>query len=182
MPNPKGALVDGQLVRILVEIGTPEEKVVVPQSALIADQQGIYVFVVEDGKAAVRRIKVGGESGADVVVEQGLSGGEQVIVEGLQGVRPGAAVLATPLTANHRRELTMLSAVFVDRPRLAIVIALVTTIAGLVALFSDSDRAVSRHRSAAGLGHHALSRRIGSGSWMRPSPSRSKRRSSASTR
>ena len=34
-----------------------------PQAALIADQAGIYVFVVEDGKAAVRRVKIGGESG-----------------------------------------------------------------------------------------------------------------------
>jgi membrane fusion protein (multidrug efflux system) len=97
MPNANGALVDNQLVRIVVEIGTPDEKVVVPQSALIADQEGTYVFVVEAGKAVVKRIKVGGESGADVVVEQGISGGEQVIAEGLQSVRPGAAVLATPL-------------------------------------------------------------------------------------
>ena len=97
IPNPKGALVDNQLLRIMVEIGLPDEKVVVPQSALIADQEGTYVFVVEAGKAAVKRVKVGAESGADVVLEQGLSGGEQVIAEGLQGVRPGAAVLATPL-------------------------------------------------------------------------------------
>ena len=55
MPNPEGALIDGQLVRVALEAGTPEEKVVVPQAALIADQQGVYVFVVEDGKAAVRR-------------------------------------------------------------------------------------------------------------------------------
>lgn len=97
MPNPKGALVDNQLVRVGVEIGTPEEKVVVPQSALIADQEGTYIFIVEGGKAAVRRIKPGGESGADIVVEEGLAGGEQVIAEGLQSVRPGMPVLATPL-------------------------------------------------------------------------------------
>jgi membrane fusion protein, multidrug efflux system len=95
--NPKGGLIDGQLVRIVLESGAPEEKVVVPQSALIADQQGVYVFVVEGGKAAVKRLKVGGEIGANVVVDQGLSGGEQVIVEGLQGVRPGIPVRAAPL-------------------------------------------------------------------------------------
>jgi membrane fusion protein (multidrug efflux system) len=53
---------------------------------------------VEDGKAAIRRIKIGDEVGTDVVVEDGLSGGEQVIVEGLQAMRPGAPVRATPLT------------------------------------------------------------------------------------
>ncbi|MGO9390414.1 efflux RND transporter periplasmic adaptor subunit [Rhodoblastus sp.] len=96
-PNPDSTLVDGQLVRVNLESGKPEEKVVVPQAALIADQEGLYVFVVEDGKAAVKRVKTGAESGAGVVVEQGLSGGEQVIVQGLQGVRPGAAVRANPL-------------------------------------------------------------------------------------
>jgi len=97
MPNPKGALTDSQLVRVLIESGAPEQKVVIPQAALIADQGGIYVFVVEDGKAAVRRVKVGAEIGPDIVIEDGLSGGEQVIVEGLQSVRPGAPIRATPL-------------------------------------------------------------------------------------
>jgi membrane fusion protein, multidrug efflux system len=96
-PNPDGILIDGQLVQVILESGSPEEKILVPQAALIADQAGIYVFVVEDGKAVVKRIKVGAEIGADVVVEQGLKGGEQVIVQGLQGVRPGAQVQAAPL-------------------------------------------------------------------------------------
>lgn len=96
-PNPNSTLVDGQLVRVNLESGKPEEKVIVPQAALIADQEGVYVFVVEDGKAAVKRVKTGAEAGVGVVVEQGLSGGEQVIVQGLQGVRPGVAVRANPL-------------------------------------------------------------------------------------
>jgi membrane fusion protein, multidrug efflux system len=96
--NPAGTLIDGQLVSVTLEAGTPEEKVVVPQAALIADQEGIYLFVVEDGKAAVRRVKPGGESGPNVVIDEGLKGGEQVIVEGLQGVRPGLAVQARPAT------------------------------------------------------------------------------------
>jgi membrane fusion protein (multidrug efflux system) len=97
VPNPKNGLIDGQLVTVEVNIGTPEQKVVVPQSALIADQEGVYVFVVENGKAVMKRVTPGGPSGTGVVIEQGLSGGEQVIVEGLQSVRPGAAVVANPV-------------------------------------------------------------------------------------
>src|SRR5262252_7443021 len=97
IPNPNGRLIDGQLVRVNLASEATEEKVVIPQAALIADQEGVYVFVVEDGKAVVKRVKSGGESGANVVIEAGLSGGEPVIVEGLQGVRPGIAVRATPL-------------------------------------------------------------------------------------
>ena len=95
-PNPKGTLTDGQLVRVDVQSGAQDEKVVVPQAALIADQQGIYVFVVEDGKAQVRRLKTGGDVAGNVIVEEGLSGGEQVVVEGMQNLRPGAPVTATP--------------------------------------------------------------------------------------
>jgi membrane fusion protein (multidrug efflux system) len=101
-PNPGDQLTDGQLVRVILESGAPQETVVVPQSALIADQEGVYVFVVEDGKAVVKRIKVGSESGTDTVVLGGLSGNEQVIVEGLQGVRPGALVKASPVTPLNR--------------------------------------------------------------------------------
>lgn len=103
MPNPAGLLIDGQLVSVVLEAGQPVEQVVVPQAALIADQQGIYVFVVEDGKAAVKRVKVGAEVGPDVVIEQGLQGGEQVIVEGLQSVRPGQPVQASPMPASLKR-------------------------------------------------------------------------------
>jgi membrane fusion protein, multidrug efflux system len=96
-PNPKGVLIDGQLVTVNLESGQPQEQVVVPQAALITDQQGVYVFIVEDGKVAIRRLKPGGAAGEDVIVSEGLSGGEQVIVDGLQTIRAGMAVKATPV-------------------------------------------------------------------------------------
>ncbi len=97
MPNPKGVLIDGQLVTVEVEVGRPQEKVVVPQSALIADQGGVYVFVVEDGKAVQKRVKPGSSSGTGVVIDEGLAGGELVIVDRLQAVRPGLPVRAVPI-------------------------------------------------------------------------------------
>jgi membrane fusion protein, multidrug efflux system len=97
VPNPNAVLIDGQLVTAEVEVGRPQEKVVVPQSALIADQGGVYVFVVEDGKAVQKRVKTGGTSGTGVVIDEGLAGGELVIVDRLQAVRPGTAVTAQPV-------------------------------------------------------------------------------------
>jgi membrane fusion protein, multidrug efflux system len=99
-PNPKGSLIDGQLVNVTLEGEKPKEQIVVPQAALISDQQGLYVFIVEDGKVAIRRIKTGGATGEDVVVTEGLSGGELVIVEGLQTLRPGMSVQATPVASS----------------------------------------------------------------------------------
>jgi membrane fusion protein (multidrug efflux system) len=98
-PNPESSLIDGQFVRVRVDLegGSVKEQVVVPQAALIADQEGVYVFVVEDGKAVVKRVKPSKETGTGVVVQSGLNGGEEVIVQGLQAVRPGAPVRATPL-------------------------------------------------------------------------------------
>ena len=96
MPNPTGALIDGQLVRVSVEAEKPVEKVLVPQSALIVDQQGTYVFTVTDGKAVVARVKLGGESGPYAIVEDGLKGGEQVVVQGMESLRPGSPVIASP--------------------------------------------------------------------------------------
>jgi membrane fusion protein (multidrug efflux system) len=96
-PNPSGALTDDQLVKVHVESIAPEESVSIPQAALISDQQGVYVFVVKDGKAEVRRVTPGGGIGVNVIIKEGLSGGEQVIVDGLQSVRAGMPVRATPM-------------------------------------------------------------------------------------
>ena len=97
LPNADGILVDGQLVQVAVSADKAQERVVIPQVALIADQEGPYVFVAENGKATVRRLKLGQNSGASVIVESGLSGGELVVIGGAQSLRPGAAVRATPV-------------------------------------------------------------------------------------
>jgi membrane fusion protein, multidrug efflux system len=95
-PNLGGQLIDGQLVRVSVEADKPDEKVLVPQTALIVDQQGTYVLLAIDGKAAVQRVKLGGESGPYAIVDDGLKGGEQVITEGMESLRPGSPVVASP--------------------------------------------------------------------------------------
>jgi membrane fusion protein (multidrug efflux system) len=97
VPNPKGVLVDGQLLQASVEEEKPVERILVPQAALIADQEGVYVFIVEGGKAVIRRVKVGGDTGPNAIITDGLKGGEQVVVEGLGSLRPGASVLASPV-------------------------------------------------------------------------------------
>ncbi len=95
--NPDRVLIDGQLVTVVLEAGDPVEKPVAPQQALLADQGGLYVFTVEDGKAAVRRVRTGGTLGADMVIEEGLAAGDLVVVEGIERLRPGAAVAAQPI-------------------------------------------------------------------------------------
>ncbi len=95
--NPNRILVDGQLVRVRVAAAQTQDQVVVPQAAILADQQGAYVFTVVDGKATVTRIRLGAAEGTDVVVQDGLKGGEQLIVVGIESLRPGIAVTPVPV-------------------------------------------------------------------------------------
>ena len=97
LPNPDGLLVDGQYVGVVVQSGEPESAILIPQSALQVDQQGLYVLIVDaEGKAQVRRVKTGQTKGAEIAVTQGLNAGDLVIVEGIQGVTPGQPVKAAP--------------------------------------------------------------------------------------
>ncbi|MFY9973437.1 MAG: efflux RND transporter periplasmic adaptor subunit [Chromatiaceae bacterium] len=97
LPNPDGILVDGQYVGVTAQVGEPQSAILIPQSALQLDQQGVFVMVVDaEGKAQVRRIQAGREVGPDIVVTQGLEEGDVVITEGVQKIRPGQVVSATP--------------------------------------------------------------------------------------
>ena len=78
-PNPQRVLVDGQYVRLQVEDAQPQQALLVPQRALLNDQGGSYVFVVDsDGKAQTKRIKRGATEGSDIVVVEGLRAGDRV--------------------------------------------------------------------------------------------------------
>jgi membrane fusion protein (multidrug efflux system) len=57
------------------------------------------MVVDEEKKAQVRRIRTAQQTGADVVVTEGLKEGELVITEGVQKIRPGQVVSATPAQA-----------------------------------------------------------------------------------
>lgn len=97
-PNPDRILLPGQFVEVVVRGTEPVSALVVPQSAVQTDQTGQFVLTVDaDGRAEVRQVTMGQRDGQDWVVEQGLEEGEQVIVQGLQRVRPGQTVSAVPL-------------------------------------------------------------------------------------
>lgn len=90
-------LIDGQFVNVLVEGAEPVQAIVVPRAAVAQDQGGSFVFVVnEEGVAQRRPVRLGRSTPALAVVEDGLREGEQVISEGLQRVRPGQPVQASP--------------------------------------------------------------------------------------
>ncbi len=97
LPNPEGILVDGQYVGVVVQSDEPESAILIPQSALQVDQQGLFVLIVDaDSQARVRRVETGPTKGSEIAVIKGLQEGDLVITEGIQKVRPGQTVKATP--------------------------------------------------------------------------------------
>jgi membrane fusion protein (multidrug efflux system) len=93
-------LIDGQFVTVYVEGVEPVLAITVPRSAVLQDQQGSYVFIVDnEGKAQRRNLRLGRSTPQVAVVESGLNPGDKVIVEGIQRVRPGQQVNATPAAA-----------------------------------------------------------------------------------
>ncbi len=91
--NPDGVLLPGQYVTVLVSCKEGRKLPVIPQSAVLEDREGRFVFVVDsESKVQQRRIETGPTLGTRWAVEKGLSAGELVIVQGVQKVKPGSVV------------------------------------------------------------------------------------------
>ncbi len=92
-------LADGEFVTVLLQGVQPVTVLAIPRAAVLSDQQGDYVYVVDaQNKAQIRRIQQGQSTPALAVVTNGLQEGELVIAEGLQRARPGEVVSPAPAT------------------------------------------------------------------------------------
>jgi membrane fusion protein, multidrug efflux system len=90
--NPELALLPGQFVRVRVIAGT-RQAMVVPQTAVMQNEGGRFVWIVgADGKALQRPIRAGSWLGSEWIVLEGLKPGDAVIVDNLVRLRPGIAV------------------------------------------------------------------------------------------
>jgi membrane fusion protein (multidrug efflux system) len=103
--NPALRVLPGQFVKVQVLAGQVQG-FLVPQAAVAENEQGRMVWVVRDGQAQPAPIQTGGWLGSDWVVTGGLKAGDQVIVDNLMKLRPGAPVAvqspapAAPVSAN----------------------------------------------------------------------------------
>ena len=103
-PNPENILLPGMFVRTELPQGTMEKALLVPQRAVMREANGTpYVYVVEDGKIAIRRLVTHRTQGQNWIVEEGLKPGEKVVIEGLQRIRPGVPVQIVPTIAEQEQ-------------------------------------------------------------------------------
>lgn len=94
--NPDHILVPGQFVTLIVREQDAPRLPVVPQTAVLRDREGPYVYLLgADNTVALRRIELGARVPTGWAVTKGLSGGEDVVVQGVQRLREGIRVQPT---------------------------------------------------------------------------------------
>ena len=93
--NEDGSLVPGMFVSVRMGSGELDNALLVPERAIGNDQSKRFVFVVDrDSKAQYRPVTLGAQVDGRRVITQGLQPGDDVILDGLQRLGPGALVAA----------------------------------------------------------------------------------------
>jgi len=87
-----GLLRPGMFARVAIVYERKPDALQIPRTALLDSDGPPKVFIVKDGKAAERAVKLGLSNGAWIEVTEGLADGEQVVVVGQGAVKPGASV------------------------------------------------------------------------------------------
>jgi membrane fusion protein (multidrug efflux system) len=102
-PNPKRELLPGMFVRARLDDGVNPAAILVPQVGVTRDQKGLptALVVTPDKKVERRQLVTDRAIGDRWLVTSGVKAGEQVIVEGLQKVRPGVSVTPVPAGAKQ---------------------------------------------------------------------------------
>ena len=134
VPNPKQFLHAGQYVRVVVATRERPNALLLPQRAVQLLQDKNYVWIVDSaGTAQQRDVKMGQQQGSDWVVEEGLAPGDVVVIDGTQKLKSGTPVRIQPARRARRGAARFVSNFFIDRPIFATVLAIVITLAGLIA-------------------------------------------------
>ena len=104
-PNPNGVLLPGMFVRAVVKEGVNDQAILIPQQAVSRDPKGNPFALIVDasGKVGQRMLSLDQAIGDQWLVSSGLTPGDRVIVEGMQKVRPGAAVKVVPVDAGLKQ-------------------------------------------------------------------------------
>jgi membrane fusion protein, multidrug efflux system len=95
LPNPNNLIRPGQFLRVKVMGGVRPNAIYVPQKALLEGTNGMYVYVVREGKAAIQNVDTGDWYGDNWIITEGLEVGDQVIVDGVNKVGQGSPVKVT---------------------------------------------------------------------------------------
>lgn len=97
--NPDKVLLPGMFAHLQANVGTKKDALLVPQRAVTEIMYKTFIYVVNsENKVEMKEVKLGARVGRLWVVESGLDGTENIIVEGTQKVKKGSAVKAEAMT------------------------------------------------------------------------------------
>jgi RND family efflux transporter MFP subunit len=96
IPNPDGALSPGVYCTVELKIPRKSPALIVPASAIIFNQNGMQVAVVEDGVAHLHKIAITTDSGTEVEVNEGVKDGDKVILQPPVNLADGNKVQIIP--------------------------------------------------------------------------------------
>lgn len=99
MPNPDHALLPGEFTKVKLLLDVRTDAIEIPSKALEVEKGAAYVYVVLPDSFVERRfVEPGPEVGNDVIVERGLTAGENIVTEGYHKLRHGMKVIPVKAT------------------------------------------------------------------------------------
>jgi len=110
IPNPDSTLPAGMFLALTLVL-SEEDRITVPEEAIVFQAAETYVFVADEGTARRRTVETGQRRDGRIAVLSGLAEGEAVVVRGLQRVRDG-----TPLTILDTDDAATASAARAEQP------------------------------------------------------------------
>jgi multidrug efflux system membrane fusion protein len=93
MPNKQRKLWPGEFVNVRVQTSLQRQVLTIPASALERGPDGMFTYLIQpDSTVAVADITVGEQNGDTVVIEKGLTAGQQVVASNQYRLQPGSRV------------------------------------------------------------------------------------------
>ncbi len=96
-PNKKNLLISGMNGTVRVQNNSAKNAILIPNKAVTEQLGEFFVYVAGDSsRVTQRKVTLGKILGKNIIVQDGLAGGENIVVEGVQNLREGATIRTAP--------------------------------------------------------------------------------------
>ncbi|MFN3886400.1 MAG: efflux RND transporter periplasmic adaptor subunit [Aquabacterium sp.] len=99
--NEDSRLFPNQFVNVRLRLDRLKAIPTVPEAAVLRGAQGAYVYVIDQGKARMQTVRTGPREAGRVAIQDGLTGGEQVVIDGSERLEDGSRVEVVPEAAGR---------------------------------------------------------------------------------